>query len=163
MWYALYIVLHLVLYFVVLRHLQAFRSERTIFLYHALSAFGVSAVAVLSLFVPDSDVDLVWVIGIVALHGVYSTTFLEIWSLAEGGYSLQILEHIERANRLGQEPDAEALRAIGIAKQGNRLAGLVSIGLVQQEVDRVSLTPRGRVVASCFALLAWLTHVQDGV
>lgn len=163
MWYALYIAAHLVLYFAVLRHLQAFRSERTIFLYHALSAIGVSLVVIGSLFVPGSDVDLVWVIGVIALHGIYSTTFLEIWSLAEGGYSLQIVEHIARANRLGQEPDAEALQAIGIAKQGNRLAGLVSIGLVRQEAGRVALTPLGRVLASCFASLAWLTNVQDGV
>jgi hypothetical protein len=163
LWYALYIAAHLVLYFAVLRHLPAFRSERTIFLYHAISAIGVSLVAVASLFVPGSDVDLIWVIGVIALHGIYSTTFLEIWSLAEGGYSLQIVEQIERANRLGHEPDVEALKAIGIAKQGNRLAGLVSIGLVRQEAGRLSLTPRGRVVAMCFALLAWLTNVQDGV
>jgi hypothetical protein len=163
LWYAVYIVAHLVLYFAVLRHLPAFRRERNIFLYHALSAIGVSLVAVVSLFVPDSGVDLVWVIGVIALHGVYSTTFLEVWSLADGGYSLQILEHLERADRLGQAHDAEALQAIGIAKQGSRLAGLASIGLVQQDAGRVSLTPRGRLVASCFALLAWLTNVQDGV
>ena len=163
MWYALYLAAHLVLYFAVLRHLPAFRSERTIFLYHALSAVAVSLVAIISLFVPGAGVDLVWVVGVIALHGVYSTTFLEVWSLAEGGYSLQILEHLERAERLGQEPDREALRAIGIAKQGNRLAGLASIGLVRQEAGRLSLTPRGRAVASCLALLAWLTNVQDGV
>ena len=163
MWYALYIAAHLVLYFAVLRHLPAFRGERTIFLYHALSAIGVSLVAVARLFVPGSDVDLIWVIGVIALHGLYSTTFLEVWSLAEGGYSLQILEHLERAERLGAEPNSEALRAIGIAKQGNRLAGLASIGLVRQEAGRLSLTPSGRVVASILALLAWLTNVQDGV
>ena len=163
MWYALYIAAHLILYFAVLRHLPAFRAERTIFLYHALSAIGVSLVAVATLFVPGSDVDLVWVIGVIALHGVYSTTFLEVWSLAEGGYSLQILEHLERAERLGQAPDAEALRAIGVAKQGNRLDGLASIGLVRQEAGRVSVTGPGRAVAACFALLAWLTNVQDGV
>ena len=154
---------HLVLYFAVLRHLPAFRTERTIFLYHALSALGVSLVAIASLFVPGSEADLAWVVAVIALHGIYSTTFLEVWSLAEGGYSLQILEHLERAERRGEEPDPEALRAIGVAKQGNRLAGLASVGLVRQEAGRVSLTPTGRAVASCFALLAWLTNVQDGV
>ena len=154
---------HLVLYFAVLRHLPTFRAERTIFLYHALSAIGVSLVVVASLFVPGSGVDLTWAIAVIALHGIYSTTFLEVWSLADGGYSLQILEHLERADRRGEEPDPEALRAIGVAKQGDRLAGLASIGLVQQEAGRTALTPAGRAVASCFALLAWLTNVQDGV
>lgn len=163
MWYAVYIAAHLVLYFAVLRHLPAFRTERTIFLYHALSAIGMSLVVVASMFVPGSDVDLIWVVAVIALHGVYSTTFLEVWSLAEGGYSLQILEQVERAERLGEGLDPEALRAIGIAKQGNRLAGLASIGLVRQEGGRVLLTGAGRVLASCFALLGWLTNVQDGV
>jgi hypothetical protein len=163
LWYAVYLAAHLVLYFAVLRHLPAFRGERTIFLYHALSAIGVSLVVIVSLFVPGSGADLEWVIAVIALHGVYSTTFLEVWSLAEGGYSLQILEQVERAERLGEGLDPEALRAIGSAKQGNRLAGLASIGLVRQEAGRVSLTPAGRVLASCFALLGWLTNVQDGV
>ena len=163
MWYALYLAAHLILYFAVLRHLPAFRSERGIFLYHALSALAVSFVVVASLFVPGSDTDLAWVVAVIALHGIYSTTFLEVWSLAEGGFSLQIVEQVERAEREGREPDSEALRAIGVAKQGNRLAGLAAIGLVRQEAGRVSLTPVGRVIASCFALLAWLTNVQDGV
>ncbi len=163
MWYVVYLAAHLILYFAVLRHLPAFRAERTIFLYHALSAIGVSLVVLIGLFVPGSGTDLTWAVAVIALHGVYSTTFLELWSLAEGGYSLQILEHVERAERLGQAPDAEALRAIGIAKQGNRLAGLASIGLVRQEDGRVSLTAAGRLVAACFAFLAWLTNVRDGV
>jgi hypothetical protein len=162
-WYVLYLAAHLLLYFVVLRNLSAFRDERTIFLYHALSAIGVSLAVVVSLFVPGSDADLEWVVAIIALHGVYSVTFLEVWSLAEGGYSLQILEHLKRAECLGEPPDVEALRAIGIAKQGDRLAGLAGLGLVRQESGSVSLTATGRVVASCFVLLAWLTHVQDGV
>jgi hypothetical protein len=154
---------HLLLYFAVLRHLPAFRGERTIFLYHALSAIGVTLVVVVSLLVPGSGIDLEWAVAIVALHGIYSVSFLEVWSLADGGYSLQILEHVQRADRLGERPDVEALRAIGIAKQGNRLAGLAAIGLVRQEAGRVSLTAAGRVVASFFALLAWLAHTQDGV
>jgi hypothetical protein len=162
-WYGLYMAAHLLLYFAVLRHLPAFRTERTIFLYHAVSAVGVTLVVVASLLMPGSGADLEWAVAVVALHGIYSVSFLEVWSLADGGYSLQILEHVERANRLGEQPDVEALRAIGIAKQGNRLAGLAAIGLVRQEAGRLSLTAPGRVVASCFALLAWLTHTQDGV
>jgi hypothetical protein len=89
--------------------------------------------------------------------------FLELWSLAEGGYSLQILEGLDRAERRREPADIEALRAIGAAKQGNRLAGLASVGLVREVGGRVELTGAGRLVASVFALLAWLTNVQDGV
>jgi hypothetical protein len=163
LWYAVYIAAHLLLYFVVLRHLPAFRTERTIFLYHAISAVAVSMVVFLSLFVPDSGTDFEWMVAVIALHGVYSVSFLEVWSLAEGGYSLQILEHLQGAERRGEPSDTEQLRAIGIAKQGNRLDGLASLGLVQQESGTVSLTAAGRAVASCFVLLGWLTNAQDGV
>ena len=154
---------HLLLYFAVLRHRPAFRGERTIFLYHAISAIGVTLVVLASLFVPGSGADLEWAVAIIALHGIYSISFLEVWSLADGGYSLQILEHLQSADRRGEPPDVEVLRGIGIAKQGNRLGGLIDAGLVRQDAEHVSLTPRGRMVASCFAFLAWLTHTRDGV
>jgi hypothetical protein len=162
-WYAVYFAAHLLLYVVVLRTLAAFRREGVIFAYHALSAIGVTLTVLLNPLVFGSPFDLEWIVAIVAIHGLYSTTFLELWSLAEGGYSLQILERLDRSEREGAPADVDALRAIGAAKQANRLAGLSSIGLVRQAGRRVELTGAGRLVASVFALLAWLTNVQDGV
>jgi hypothetical protein len=163
LWYAAYIAAHLLLYVAVLRQRPAFRQEKVIFAYHALSAVGVTLAALVEPLVLGTPYDLQWIVAIVGLHGIYSTSFLELWSLAEGGYSLQILEELDRADRQGQPADVEALRAIGVAKQGNRLAGLASIGLVRQDGGRVGLTGAGRLVASVFALLAWLTNVRDGV
>lgn len=163
MWYAVYLAIHLLLYAVVLRRLPAFRRERTIFAYHALSAAGVTVLALLSLFASSGGPDFEWAIAVIALHGIYSTTFLELWSLSEGGYSLQIMEHFQRAEQRGEVANVEALRAIGAAKLGNRLEGLSGAGLVRREGDSISLTGRGRLVGSFFALLAWLTHTQDGV
>lgn len=163
MWYAVYFVAHLLLYVLVLRNLPAFRREGMIFAYHALSAIGVTLTVLLSPLVFGTRFNLEWIIAIIAIHGLYSTSFLELWSLAEGGYSLQILEQLDRSEQQGAPADVEALRAIGAAKQANRLAGLSSIGLVQQSGGHVDLTGSGRLVASVFALLAWLTNVQDGV
>jgi hypothetical protein len=163
LWYAVYGAAHLLLYVAALRTLPAFRRERSIFAYHAISALGVTLAAVVGAVAAGSDADIYWVIAVIALHGIYSTSFLEIWSLAEGGYSLQILELLARADRGGERVDVEALRAIGVAKQSNRLAGLVGIGLVRHEGSHVVLTGFGRAVASLFTLLATLTHVQDGV
>jgi superfamily II helicase len=70
---------------------------------------------------------------------------------------------LDRSERERAPADVEALRAIGAAKQANRLDGLSSIGLVRQAGGRVELTGTGRLVAAVFALLAWLTNVQDGV
>lgn len=162
MWYAVYFAAHLLLYAAVLRRLSAFRREDVIFKYHALSAVAVT-LAVAAGWLLGWGMDEELAVAVVGLHGLYSVTFLELWSLAEGGYSLQILEGLAGAERRGEPPDVEALRAIGAAKQGNRLAGLASIGLVRYEDSRVGLTRAGRLVASAFALLAWLTNVKDGV
>jgi hypothetical protein len=162
-WYAVYLAAHLLLYVLVFRRLPAFRREGVIFAYHALSAVGVTLTVLLSPLVTRTPFNLEWIVAVIAIHGIYSTTFLELWSLAEGGYSLQILEHLDRSERRGEPADLAALRAIGAAKQRNRLAGLTSIGLVRQAGGRVELTGGGRLVASAFALLAWLSNVQDGV
>ena len=163
MWYAIYFAAHLLLYVLVLRSLPAFRREGVIFAYHALSAVAVTLSVLLGPLVLGTPFSFEWAVAIIGIHGLYSTTFLELWSLAEGGYSLQILEHLDRAERLGQPADVESLRAIGAAKQANRLAGLSSVGLVRQVGGKVELTSAGRAVASVFALLAWLTNAQDGV
>jgi hypothetical protein len=163
LWYAIYFAAHLLLYVTALRHLPAFRREQTIFAYHTLSAVAVTLIALLGPLAMGTALDLEWVVAVVALHGIYSVSFLELWSLAEGGYSLQILERLDRAERQGQPANVEELRAIGAAKQSNRLAGLASIGLVRQDDGRLELTAGGKIVASLFALLAWLTNVQDGV
>jgi hypothetical protein len=166
LWYAIYLAAHLLLYIAVLRQRPAFRQEKVIFAYHAMSAVGVTLAVLLEPLVTGTPYDLQWlqwVVAIVGLHGIYSTSFLELWSLAEGGYSLQILEELDRAERRGEPANVEALRAIGVAKQGDRLAGLSSIGLVRQQESRLELTGTGRLVGSVFALLAWLTNVKDGV
>lgn len=163
MWYAVYLAAHLLLYIAVLRQRPAFRQEKVIFAYHALSAVGVTVAVLLEPLVLGAPFDLQWIIAIVGLHGIYSTSFLELWSLADGGYSLQILESLDRSERQGKPADIDGLRAIGAAKQGNRLAGLASVGLLQQTGSRIELTGRGRLIASIFALLAWLTNAQDGV
>lgn len=133
------------------------------FAYHALSAIGVTVAVVVGVFVAGPGADLYEAVAIIALQGIYSVSFLEVWSLAEGGYSLQIVEHLARAERLGQPADMDALRAIGVAKQGNRLDGLASLGLLRRSADAVELTTVGRLVATTFAFLAWLTYARDGV
>lgn len=169
-WSVVYVVGHLLLYVLVLRRRDAFRSERVIFRYHVLSALLLTAVALTGLaatvagwLAPGSGVNLDTAVAVVALHGTYSLSFLEVWSLAEGGYSLQILEHVRSAEQAGRPLDVAALRAIGSAKQASRLDGLGRLGLVRQHGEQIELTGVGRVIAAVLASIAWLTNVQDGV
>src|SRR5207248_3861685 len=94
-----YVAAHFGLYALVLRRLPRFIEERVIFAYHAVSA------VVLTVLAPGlwlvGVIDFATLVGLVSLHGLYSMSFLELWSLSQGGYSLQILDLIERSEAAG--------------------------------------------------------------
>lgn len=161
-WSAVYLAAHLALYFVVLRHARTFSREASIFLYHLASAIGMTLVLLLTLLLAPSSIalDLATAVGIVALHGIYSMSFLELWSLSEGGYSLAIMAHVERYRTLGLPVRLDGLHRIGRTKQANRLGGIARLGLVRRERDQIVLTPIGRVIAVVLALIAWAANIR---
>src|SRR3954454_15181823 len=91
----IYLALHALVYATVLRPRDAFRRERGIFAYHALSAVGVTLVVLARLALAPSLDTLATFVAVVCLHGIYSTSFLEVWSLSQASYSLKILRHVE--------------------------------------------------------------------
>jgi hypothetical protein len=86
-----YLVAHFVLYVFPLRQKAFFQSERGIFLYHLASAvlFSVAALALWK--VEFNDAGLATALALIAAHGIYSISFLELWSLAQGSYSIAII------------------------------------------------------------------------
>jgi hypothetical protein len=161
-WGAAYLAGHLALYFIVLRHTRAFSREASIFLYHLASAIGMTLVVLLAvLLAPSSSaLDLATAIGIVALHGIYSMSFLELWSLSEGGYSLAIMAHVEGYRTRGLPVRLDGLHRIGRSKQANRIGGIAQLGLVRREREQIVLTPVGRVVAVVLAVIAWAANIR---
>ena len=156
-----YLAAHLALYCLVLRHRPAFSREIGIFLYHLMSAAGTALVLLLGVVLgPPGALDLATAVGIVALHGIYSLSFLELWSLSEGGYSLAIMAHVDRARSRGRLVSLEAVHRIGWSKQANRLDGVERLGLIRRERGHVALTPLGRVVAWGLALIAWAANIR---
>jgi hypothetical protein len=158
---AAYLVVHLALYVLVFRNVRAFTNESVIFLYHLLSAVVVSVAAVIAALIPGSGVDWTTAVAIVSLHGVYSISFLEVWSLAEGSYSLQIMSYLQRLEQRGGTLDVAALQDIGTAKQANRTDGLIKLGLLGHHEGQLRLTGLGRIVAGLLAAIAWLANVSD--
>ena len=156
-----YLGLHLVAYVLVLRNVPAFTSERVIFLYHVVSAILVSTVAILLGWVGGSSDAWASAAAIIALHGVYSVSFLEVWSLAEGSSSLLILTYLRRLEQHQAPFDRAILWKVGAAKQGNRIDGLVRLGLVRRDGDLLALTGPGRAVGAALTAIAWLANVQD--
>lgn len=147
----LYLSVHFLAYVTVLRDLVPLRREVSIFLYHAAS------LVVLAAFLLLRSTGLELLIGSLCLHGIYSLSFLELWSLAQGGYSLTIL----RAVQAGAGDETVRLEEIGSQKKGNRLGSLTRLALVRRIDKRVALTRSGRLLACVLSRLVALAHLSD--
>lgn len=152
--FAVYLLLHFGLYVLFFRHQPLFREERTIFRYHAGAALAFTALTAVMLALQPAWERLYESILVISLLGIYSLTFLELWSLAQGSYALSILASVATAERTGGKPNLTALEKIGAAKKVGRLEGLQHLGLVDKDRDRLTLTPRGHKVATALAGLA---------
>jgi hypothetical protein len=157
----LYLPLHFAAYALFFRRHSFFRTEKGIFLLHFASA-SVLPVVVFALSL-DSGlwVALLCCAAAVAAHGIYSISFLELWSLAEGSYSLTILRVIDsRASPTVDAVSAE-LGAVGDRKKGHRLASLERLRLVKKEGQTVSLTSHGRYLSVFLRGLQSLANIGE--
>jgi hypothetical protein len=153
-----YLGIHFGLYVLLLRNWAWFRQERTIFMYHAIGALSATvAVLVILATQPTADT-LAAVVLVVSLQGIYSISFLEVWSLAQGGYSIGILSRFEEAARAGTQPDLAELEKIGAGKKSDRLAGLQRLALIELRSDGLGLRGRGRAVSAALHVLLRLVN-----
>ena len=159
--FASYLAAHFLAY-LWLRRLAALRTEKGIFLYHLVPALVMSAIALIAA-LENPAFGLAGLAALLAAQGLYSLSFLELWTLAQGGYSLSIIAEVVRAEAAGTPPDLAGLAAIGEAKQSDRVSALRAMGLVQDASDRIELTPRGRAVAFALHALRRWVDPADGV
>jgi hypothetical protein len=151
--FAVYLTAHFSFYILWLRNLAMLRTEKGIFLYHFNSAALTGLIAMITAFIYPQEFGLAGFALVLSVHGIYSLSFLELWSLAQGGYSLSIIAGIARAEASGEEPDFSVLEAIGVAKQADRVAALERIGLISRSTHHISLMPRGKAIAAVMHLL----------
>jgi len=152
-----YLAAHFAAYVLVLRHRAGLRSEKGIFLYHFASAVFAGLAGVAFAVLEPDRFGLSGLVLVLSLHGIYSLSFLELWSLAQGGFSLSILAGVAQAEASGKEPDFSGLAAIWQAKQVDRVAALEKLGLVSGTDGRIALTARGgRVAFLLHALRRWV-------
>jgi DNA-binding HxlR family transcriptional regulator len=101
----------------------------------------------------DQPQPIVLLLALYGSHACFSLFFLELWSLTQGSYSLQILSHIARGGDSGDLLSRS--RAIGRDKFDSRLASLEKLGLIRSVPDRrVALSGTGKIVSSLTALIA---------
>jgi len=160
--FATYLLAHFIVYIPLRR---ALRSEKRIFLYHFIPATVIAIVGLALLLRQPGGAGsaLAPLILGLSIHGIYSLSFLELWSLAQGGYSLSVIRSVADADARGTEPDFSYLYQIGETKLRERIAALQRLGLVRREHGRVSLTNWGRAVADIlFGLRLWIGSASDG-
>lgn len=152
---AAYLAAHFAVYVLVVRHMPSLHSEKGIFLYHVASAVSVGFAGLSFAIIDPVGFGAPGLVFVLSVHGIYSLSFLELWSLAEGGYSLYILGSIARAQAAGGEPDFADQEQIGEAKQRDRLDGLKKLGLIAIRDGAIGLTARGR---SASAIVLFVTR-----
>jgi len=145
--FAAYLAAHLAAYIAGLRRLALLRTEKGIFLYHFSSAVFTGLAAVVAAFSYPEDFGFAGCVLVLSVHGIYSLSFLELWSLAQGGYSLSIIAGVAEAEGKGTAPDFSALTAIGEGKLAGRIAALEKLQLIAKSGEHLGLTSRGVTVA----------------
>jgi hypothetical protein len=156
-----YLALHVLVYLFVLRNRPFFQSEGGIFLYHFISATLFTVVALAAAAAYFSDAALAIAIGLITIHCIYSLSFLELWTLAEGSYSMSILTGIASQGRLSRNILIDAFARIGDAKKGNRLSVLSKMSLASRQGGHWQLSARGRLVAHVVNVLIWLAAIKN--
>jgi hypothetical protein len=118
-----YLSIHLILFFGLFKRLERFRLERNIFLYHLISFVGFCFLQLL--FAPPLTASNAWLSYIafgICIHGIYSLSFLELWSLTQGSYSLRILAAIKSGRgNFDLQVYQESFEDIGEQKLADRL------------------------------------------
>lgn len=135
------------------------RSERHIFISHVLS-FAAFAIVLIA-WVIVGPVSFAVAQGALFFHGIYSLSFLELWSLSQGSYSLGILDSIGRSGHSDRSSLVVRMAQIGTDKKTDRISSLSRIGLVKIDKQQAFLSARGRVVAAAIGAMRSLAGIRS--
>ena len=154
-----YLLAHVAAYVLVFRGWPSFGRESTIFGYHFVSFCLICGASLAGLAASGLQLSTALALAAVGVagHAIYSISFLELWALAEGGYSLNVLRHAAADGAI----DVAALAAVGTSKKDNRVRGLVRLGLARETNGRFELTGRGRLLARLLRAVAWPANLQQ--
>jgi hypothetical protein len=148
---------HLVL-FVVLR--KRFGSTEGAILKFQVASFCALVGICLAVLLISADVSFTGAVGAIAIHGIYSLSFLELWSLAEGGYSLQLLSALD-SGPVSRSSVIDFVAEIGDAKREARIRSLKAAGLITTSDRQLNLTGRGRLAAGAVAVLRKIAGFRE--
>lgn len=155
----LLILLNFTFYLVCFRYLSIGKSELGIFLYQLVSLIMLIFLNAFITYDLNLETLILSVIFSTTFHGIYSLSFLEIWSLSEGGYSLQILNIIDKYS--GSLPDSSfrILVQVGDEKKKDRIKSLAKLNLINLSGDEISLTGYGKFASYGIKFVRTLANI----
>jgi hypothetical protein len=153
-----YLALHFLMYVVILRENPFFQTEQGIFAYHFISAFLFAVIALAACWINPDIVVLATAFGLAATHCIYSISFLELWSVAQGSYSISIITGMESGVTYSREKLVTNFFQIGNAKKANRIVALARLSLIHRVGDRWQLTCCGRLLTVSLVAVLWLSN-----
>jgi hypothetical protein len=145
---------HFAVFLALRRRLNA---EKRIFVFN-IAAFASCFAAIFYAMQRDM-LPLYTAAGLLSLHGMYSLTFLWLWSGSEGSYSVLILRQLATSPKTRQQL-ADQLACIGGRKQAGRIQSLLRVLLVGETDGLFYLTTLGRLAAGALKSLRWLADVR---
>lgn len=157
----IYLFSNLVAYFVFLRRCHWFCTERGIFFYHLFSTIALTFIVFASTLDQEWHTCITLSIAMASMHGIYSMSFLELWSLAQGSFSFLVLREVDPVKGCDTEYLTRTLSHIGDLKKSQRLNSLFDLGLLQKAGDMVYLTKLGEFVAIFLRVLRWIPNLRN--
>jgi hypothetical protein len=155
-----FIVINFFSYFFYYRNLKVGRTEKGMFLYQLISLLILTAITFLLMHSYGFSSLIKSLIIAISLHSIYSLSFLEIWSLSEGGYSLQILQIIYKNQGSLPENSYKSLVRVGEDKKIKRLVSLEQLGLITYDGNTILLTKNGNIASYIVLFFRRLSNVK---
>lgn len=157
----IYIVVHFLLYTIYFRRKEYFGTEQGIFLFHLVPLVCLVAIAFVAFLRNPSNDSFALIVGAGAAHGIYSLSFIELWLLSEGGYSLRILSELVRRGASTTSELQQQFVDVSARKKQGRLESLVALKLIEHDQDRFGLSKRGMVLVKAMVLVVILAGYQS--
>jgi hypothetical protein len=161
-WSAAWLVAHLLLYLGGLKRSHRLRTEPSILFYHVASFVLVGGSGLLAWWRAGGGTgeSLAEFVAAISLHGIYSMSFLALWSSAQGGYSFHMMKALHAGSRERTDFVEQFVRT-GDDKRENRLASLAGAGLLVEHQGHYHVTPRGRWLAWLLRTLYFLHNTRQ--
>jgi hypothetical protein len=158
-WYFLtFIIFHFILYLYIFRNFKIFRHEQVIFIYHLV--FFLISLTVMIFAYHNRALTILTFFGLLSLLLIYNMTFLDIWSLAQGSYSLQILSIVSLHPGISTTDIISKTKYIGVEKKDSRLQHLINMRLAKiNQLNEIKLTPFGILINQFFNAIKLFTSV----